>query len=117
MFQKIKKIANLISNMGFRYLFFRIFYTIKTKLGWQKKTFPVQPKVLKYITLENWKNSLPPFFFYGKEISNLQKKEKKTANLDDSQGLSKLGPNRLDTVAKFWLNHNTHIFWKYSLLM
>ena len=77
MFQKIKKIANLISNMGFRYLFFRIFYTIKTKLGWQKKTFPVQPKVLKYITLENWKNSLPPFFFYGKEISNLQKKEKK----------------------------------------
>ena len=76
MLQKIKKIANLISNMGFRYLFFRIFYTIKTKIGWQKKAFPTQPKVSEYITLENWRNNLPPFFFYGKDIPNLPKEEK-----------------------------------------
>ena len=77
MIQKIKRMANLISNMGFRYLFFRIFYTIKTKLGWQKKIFPMQPKISEYITLENWRNNLPPFFFYGKEIPNLLKEEKK----------------------------------------
>ena len=76
MIQKIKRIANLISNMGFRYLFFRIFYTIKTKFGWYKKIFPIQPKVLEYTTLENWKNNLPPFFFYGKNIPNLPKEEK-----------------------------------------
>lgn len=74
--QKIKKMANLISNMGLRYLFFRIFYTIKTKIGWQKKIFPAQPKVSEFTSLENWRNNLPPFFFYGKEISNLPKEEK-----------------------------------------
>ena len=74
--QKIKKMANLISNMGLRYLFFRIFYTIKTKIGWQKKIFPTQPKVSEFTSLENWRNNLPPFFFYGKDISNLPKEEK-----------------------------------------
>ena len=76
MIQKIKKIANLISNMGFRYLSFRVFFTIKTKIGWQKKVFPTRPNVLGFISLENWKNDLPPFFFYGKDISNLLKEEK-----------------------------------------
>ena len=76
MIQKIKEIANLISNMGFRYLFFRVYYTIKTKIGWQKKVFPTQPKVSEFTSLENWKNNLPPFFFYGKDISNLPKEEK-----------------------------------------
>ncbi|WP_418637379.1 alginate lyase family protein [Winogradskyella sp.] len=75
MIQKIKRIANLISNMGLRYLFFRIFYTIKTILGWQKKAFPTEPKVSEYTTLENWRTNLPPFFFYGKNIPNLPKKE------------------------------------------
>ena len=76
MIQKIKKIANLISNMGFRYLFFRFFYTIKTKIGWQKRVFPTQPKVSEFTSLENWRNNLPPFLFYGKDISNLPKEEK-----------------------------------------
>lgn len=77
MIQKTKRTANLILNMGLRYIFFRIFYMIKTKLGWQKKSFPTQPKVLEYTTLENWKNNLPPFFFYGKNIRNLPKEEKR----------------------------------------
>ena len=76
MIQKIKKIANLISNMGLRYLFFRIFYTIKTKIGWQKKIFPTQPEVSEFISLENWRNNLPPFFFYGKDIPKLPKQQK-----------------------------------------
>jgi hypothetical protein len=76
MIQKIKRIVNLISNMGLRYLFFRIFYTIKTKLGWQKKAFPIQPKTSEFTTLENWRNNLPPFFFYGKDIPNLPKQQK-----------------------------------------
>ncbi|WP_420571277.1 alginate lyase family protein [Kordia sp.] len=75
MIQKIKRIANLISNMGLRYLFFRIFYTIKTKLGWQKKAFPKQPKTSEYTSLEDWRNNLPPFFFHGKNIPNLPKEK------------------------------------------
>ncbi|MFK7747162.1 MAG: alginate lyase family protein [Kordia sp.] len=73
MIQKVKKIANFISNMGARYLFFRIFYTVKSKLGWQKKVFPTNPTEKKFTTLEDWKNNLPPFFFYGKDISKLPK--------------------------------------------
>ena len=75
MIQKIKKIVDLISNMGFSYLFFRILYLTKAKIGWQKIVFPKQPKVSEFSSLENWKNNLPPFFFYGKEISNLPKEE------------------------------------------
>lgn len=87
MIQKIKKIANLISNMGMRYLFFRIFYTIKTKLGWQKKAFPIQPEKTEYITLASWRNNVPPFFFYGKEIPNLakQKEEALKETFEDIQ--------------------------------
>ncbi len=59
--------------MGMRYVFFRIFYTIKTKLGWQKKTFPIQPDFKEYTNLKDWKENLPPFFFYGKEIKGLNK--------------------------------------------
>jgi len=76
MIQKVKRTVNLISNMGYRYLFFRVFYTIKTKIGWQKKIFPRQPKISEYVSLQNWRNNLPPFFFYGKDILNLPKKEK-----------------------------------------
>ena len=75
MVEKIKRIANLISNMGLRYLFFRIVYIIKTKLGWQKRVFPINPKTKEYISLENWRNNPPPFFFYGKEIPNLSKQK------------------------------------------
>ena len=77
MIQKIKKIANLISNMGFRYLFFRVFYTIKTKIGWQKKVFPTNPESKSYISLEHWRENLQPFFFYGKKIIGLEKKPTK----------------------------------------
>ena len=32
--------------------------------------------VSEFTSLESWRNNLPPFFFYGKDISNLPKKEK-----------------------------------------
>jgi len=73
MIQKVKRIANLISNMGTRYVVFRISYLIKTKLGWQKKAFPTNPGFKKYISLQEWKDNLQPFFFYGKEIKGLTK--------------------------------------------
>ncbi|MBS9768362.1 MAG: alginate lyase family protein [Flavobacteriaceae bacterium] len=73
--QKLKLINDFISNMGYRYLFFRISYMIKTKLGWQKKVFPVQPNFERFISLQEWRDNLPPFFFYGKNIKGLEVKE------------------------------------------
>lgn len=74
MINKIKKTLNIFSNMGMRYVLFRILYLLKTKLGWQKKQFPINPEFKKYIRLQDWKDNLPPFFFYGKEINGLEKK-------------------------------------------
>lgn len=88
MIQKIKRISNLISNMGLRYIFFRILYTIRIKLGWQKKTFPIEPAFTKKISLKEWKENLPPFFFYGKNIHKLPK-QKKEALVETFQDIEK----------------------------
>ena len=66
MILKAKTILNLISNMGMRYVFFRIWYIIKTKVGYQKKAFPTNLEFKKYISLKDWKDNLPPFFFLWK---------------------------------------------------
>lgn len=63
--------------MGMRYVFFRISYILKAKLGWHKKKFPTNPLFKKHITLKVWRDDLPPFFFYGKEIKGLKKQPTK----------------------------------------
>ena len=90
MILNIKKITNLISNMGMRYFFFRISYVVKTKLGWKKKTFPTNPEFEKFINLQDWKSNLPTFFFFGKEIKGLEKnptKDLKTNFQDLKKGI------------------------------
>ena len=64
----IRRVINLVSNMGLKYVLFRLFFTLKSKLGFQKLISPINPKIKKLISLENWKNELPPFFFQGKKI-------------------------------------------------
>ena len=49
-----------------RYVSFRLIYIIKTKLGWQKKVFPINPKFNIFHSLKDWKENLPPFFFTEK---------------------------------------------------
>lgn len=62
--------------MGINYVLFRSLHLLKLKIGWYKKKFPVKFKTKNYISLKSWKANLPPFFFYGKNISNLPKEEK-----------------------------------------
>lgn len=85
MINKIKRIINYIDNMGMRYILFRISYLIKTMMGLQIKVFPTNPDFKKYISLQEWKDNLYPFFFYGKEIKGLQKhpSEDLKKNLED----------------------------------
>jgi hypothetical protein len=87
MIKKVKRISNFISNMGMRYVIFRISHLIKTKFGWQKKTFPTSPSFKNYISFKDWKYNLQPFFFFGKEIKGLIKQPTKNLkkNLDDSK--------------------------------
>lgn len=85
MTQNIKRTLNLISNMGMKYVFFRIIYLVKTKLGWQKKVFPTNPEFKKHISLKDWRDFLPSFFFFGKEINGLKKNptEELKTNFED----------------------------------
>lgn len=71
--------------MGMRYVTFRTYYLLKTKFGWQKKVFPINPDINKYISLKDWRDNLQPFFFYGKEIKGLEKQPVKNLknNLED----------------------------------
>ncbi len=57
--------------MGIRYVFFRIFYELKRKSGFLKKSYPVKPPFRTWITLSDWKKSPPPFFFSS--INDFQK--------------------------------------------
>ncbi len=82
---KSKEALNIISNMGFRYILFRGYYALITKLSLQKKRFPKKPPFKLFITIEEWKENLPPFFFYGKNIHSLPKQKNDTlkAIVDD----------------------------------
>ena len=57
MLYKIKLAFQLLSNMGSRYLAFRIFFELKKKSGFLKSEFPVNPVLRKYISLKYWKNN------------------------------------------------------------
>jgi len=71
--------------MGMSYVFFRIYYQVKTKLGLQKKIFPTNPEFKKHISFQDWKENLPIFFFFGKNIKGLKKNptEDLKINLED----------------------------------
>ena len=81
MIKKLKKIHDIVSNMGIVYIFFRISYEIKRKLGWHKIIFPTNPEPKNYISLVTWKQNLRPFFFYGKDITGLEKKPEEDLKL------------------------------------
>ena len=72
---KVKLFFDWFSNMGIRYVVFRILHELSVKLGLLKFKFPVNPKKVSIISLEKWRKQPSPFFFYGKDIIGLEKKQ------------------------------------------
>jgi hypothetical protein len=60
---KLKQLFQIISNMGWRYFFFRAWFEIKKKSGLLKKSFPLSPPFYKAISLDEWKKTQAAFFF------------------------------------------------------
>ncbi len=54
--------------MGMRYVIFRVKYALETKLGILKKRFPVNPEFKVFISLKDWRNNTPVFFFESREF-------------------------------------------------
>ncbi len=75
MFRKIKNTINLISNMGWRYVCFRIKHLALGKTGILKKKFPIAPQFIHYTNLEQWKQQNSVFFFKDKESLSIPKNE------------------------------------------
>ena len=42
------------------------YFKVKTRIS--KLIYPINPKIKKFVSLENWKNELPPFL-QGKNIN------------------------------------------------
>jgi hypothetical protein len=67
---KLNQIIQLFSNMGWRYISYRVIYELECKTGLLKRKFPVNVKSIKYMSLFEWKNSSQPFFFQsGEDVS------------------------------------------------
>lgn len=74
MLTKFKLIFDLISNMGWRYVFFRAGYMLQAKTGLLKRRFPTQLGVQIPIRLEEWRREAPPFFVQGRVIPGFEAK-------------------------------------------
>ncbi len=69
----ISKAADLIRNMGWRYVGFRVRYELLRRSGLYRSKFPTAPAFRQYITLENWKNNGKQFFFESREQLTIPK--------------------------------------------
>lgn len=74
MLTRLKLISDFVSNMGVRYLVFRISYMLKVKSGILKSKFPNHFEPFELPSLDAWKKNSPPFFFDGKNIIGLIRK-------------------------------------------
>lgn len=67
----LKKAANLVRNMGWRYVSFRLRYEVLRRSGLLKNKFPTKPVFKQYLTLGAWKKQSAQFFFANKEGLNI----------------------------------------------
>jgi hypothetical protein len=74
MIAKLSLYFQILRNMGWQYVQFRVFYAIRGKLGVLKRQFPQNPDFQQFISLEDWKKQTPKFFFDSKESLSFPKK-------------------------------------------
>jgi hypothetical protein len=62
--EKLELAWQLIRNMGFRYVVFRLKYEVSKRLGWFKKKFPIQLDFEETCTLQQWQTGETHQFFF-----------------------------------------------------
>lgn len=63
----MKKVLNIVTNMGPRYVAFRLWYEVRRRTGLLKAAFPTQPSSEAYSSLAAWKKLHVRFLFEAKE--------------------------------------------------
>lgn len=64
--------------MGIRYLVFRVFYEFQIRTGLLRMRFPVNPKPQGWITLSEWKERTPAFFYNSRNDLKVDPVEKES---------------------------------------
>ena len=59
--------------MGWRYFRFRLGYEVRSRLGWLRRKFPVDPPEKQFATLKKWQEDSPAFFFTSRESLSISK--------------------------------------------
>jgi len=61
------KYIQLLQNMGWRYVWFRLTYEIRRRVGLLKAKFPTNPPIISIIALKKWKGLPIKFFFESRD--------------------------------------------------
>ena len=64
----------LVKNMGFRYVLYRIWFFSQKKAGVLKYVHPTKPKSLFYISLDQWRNTPSHFLFENRKALHFKRK-------------------------------------------
>ncbi len=70
---KLDKYVQLVTNMGWRYVSYRIMYELQQKTGLLKKKFPTNPPYRQFLSLSKWRLNSQPFFFESGEDLLIEK--------------------------------------------
>ena len=70
---KLNLLYELLSNMGVRYLSYRLFYELQRQTGFLKRKFPTDPPNNILLDLAEWRKSTQSFFFQSRETIALKK--------------------------------------------
>lgn len=65
----LKNKLQLVANMGLRYTIYRILLLLEVKFGVLKKRHPLKPTFIPQVSLIDWQQSTPPFFFNGNKLT------------------------------------------------
>ncbi|GAA4468230.1 hypothetical protein GCM10023093_25420 [Nemorincola caseinilytica] len=74
MITKLKRIIDLVRNMGWRWAAFRAKHELLRRTGLLKKRFPADPPFHRYITLDEWRKSTHRFFFHSRDTLTIPRR-------------------------------------------
>lgn len=103
-----RKYWNFISNMGLRYLIFRIFFTLKQKTGILKKEHPYPSQQKKFISVDAWRSLEKKFIIDSKETFSIEKLKSDTLKAD----AEKILVGEICFFNNQWINLGLNYNWK-----
>lgn len=69
------KAFHILKNMGPRYVLYRLKHEFDKRSGALVPRFPTNPPRKQFVTLEEWRNNAPPFFFESRETLGVKKRK------------------------------------------